>query len=278
MWSAERWHAALQPEALTVVHKPWGRRGGAPSRAECLPCTASPAGEAPWQPVLQALSTWLAGRPRPPRNLHVVLSGHFVRWQLLPWSEALVRPDELAAYAGLRLREIYGAAAEQWQVAYAAPAPGQSVAVCGVDAALLAGLRALCAERGTRLVSATPYAAAAFGHWRRALGRQQAYFGVLEPGLLLLGLQQGGHWRSLRSERVPASGPRLAEALLRMQGQQALAAGEEGMARRTFLAGVDAAALQGTPSATPAPTWLAPRWAAASAAPLPRAARMALGV
>jgi len=291
VWFAERWHVALQPGALTVVQRGRGARGGAPEHAECLPCPQAAPGDAAWAPVLQALASWLAGRPRPPRVLHAVLSGHFVRWQLLPWSDALVRPDELAAYAALRLREVYGAAADAWQVAYAAPAPGQAVAACGVDAALLARLRAVCAARGTRLQSVTPYAAAAFGHWRRALGRQTTYFGVLEPGLLLLGLQRGGQWRSLRSERVPASGPRLAEALRRMQGQQALAAGLDERGLPLYLAGVQhgthhgaqeavqergvhAPALDGT---APASTWLAPRWPVAAAS-VPPAARMALGV
>lgn len=274
MWSADSWHVALQPEALTVVRRRRALRVAAPAHAEQLSSPQAAPGQAPWQPVVQALDAWLAAQPRPPRALHAVLSGHFVRWQLLPWSDALARPDELATYAALRLREIYGAVAEQWQVAYAAPAPGQAVAVCGVDQALLAQLQALCAARGTRLQSLRPYAAAAFGHWRRALGRQATYFGVLEPGLLLLGLQQGGRWRSLRSERVPASGPRLAEALRRMRGQQALAEGVEEGGLPMYLAGVHGA---GSDDVGLASTWLAPRWISAPSS-APPAARMALGV
>jgi hypothetical protein len=273
VWFADAggaWHVALRPDGLTLACRRWGQGRGAPAQVELQACVQAAPGVAPWQPALGALSTWLAARPQPPRTLRVVLSGHFVRWQLLPWSDALVRPEELGAYAALRLREVFGPAAERWQVAYAAPAPGHAVAACGVDAELLVQLRAVCASTGTRLESVTPYAAAAFGHWRHTLGRQSACFGVLEPGVLLLGLLRGGRWHSLRSERVPVDGPRIAVALRRMQMQQGIAAGEDGQALPLFLAGVGELPWV---DAGPAVRRLAPRWTTDTPS-----ARMALGL
>lgn len=275
MWSAERpWQIALAPQGATLLRRSWR---GAVLHTEHLPCSPShapaAAQDAPWHDAVQALGEGLARQPRTkltPRAVRVVLSGHFVRWQLLPWRDALVHPRELAAYAGLRFREVFGTPAAQWQVAYAATAPGHAVAACAIDTALVAALRARCAAAGTRLVAVTPYASLAFGRWRRTVGQQPAFFGVLEPGHVALGLLEGGHWRSLRSARLPLEAPRLGDALRRLLLQEGLVAGCDAGTVPLYLAGAREA-----PAAMEdlAFSWLRPRGVA-----LPASTRMALGV
>lgn len=154
-----------------------------------------------WQPALVALAQLLATPQGAQASVHVVLSGSFVRWQLLPWRPELSQASELATYAALRFRDVFGRAADDWQVFHSAQPPGKTVPACAVDAALMTALHNTCEAAGARLASVTPYFASAFDHWRKALGERTAWFGLIESDCLSLALLQGGDWLGLRAQR-----------------------------------------------------------------------------
>jgi hypothetical protein len=152
--------------------------------------------------VLDALAHWLAAHDAKKSTLHVVLSGRFVRWQLLPWRAELTQRSELATYATLRFREIFGKAADDWQILHSPQPPGKTVPTCAIDLALMQALRATCEAAGARLAVVTPYFASAFDHRRKALAGKTSWFGLIEADCLSLGLLQGGNWVALRSQRL----------------------------------------------------------------------------
>lgn len=202
MWFAERppLQVALLERQLVIAR---GRRSGDAVEHIDLPQPEAAAATAPaWQAAVDALRGWLAREGQKPADLSVRLSAHFVRWQLLPWQDQLSRQQERAAYARLRLRGTFGAAAENWRVVGAPAAPGQAWPACAVDEALVGALQSLQSPGGLRLRSVAPYFATAYDHWRGRLGRGSAWFGVVEPGALTLGLLQQGQWRGLRALRL----------------------------------------------------------------------------
>lgn len=128
----------------------------------------------------------------------VTLSSDFVRYCVLPWSAALDRVEDWLDYARQTFASIYGTdAAAGWDVRVdRAPARSPRVA-SAVDAGLVDSLRSLRC-----VVSVRPYLMAAFNARRRAIGRQDAWFVLQEPGCLTYALIGNGHWRLVRRRRV----------------------------------------------------------------------------
>jgi hypothetical protein len=100
----ERLLVRLAPAELTVGEK----------RYPCDPAY----GTEPWHGALEALKgvTW------PRARVTVVLSNHFVRYALVPWSAALATPAEEQAYLRHHFAKIPGAASRAWR----APSMGSS--------------------------------------------------------------------------------------------------------------------------------------------------------
>ena len=71
--------------------------------------TAEASGE-PWRGCVETLGSALSAEHMA-GALHVVLSDHFLRYALVPWSENLVADAERLAFARLTLSEIYGSVA-----------------------------------------------------------------------------------------------------------------------------------------------------------------------
>ena len=92
---ASEYCAALAPGRIELTR----RRGGLRRRTQAFHCanleTARDEGGS-WSFALTALESLLKD-DRPMRGrLRVVLSSHWVRYQLIPWNDALLTPDELA--------------------------------------------------------------------------------------------------------------------------------------------------------------------------------------
>lgn len=181
-----------------------------------------------WQPAVAALSGWLRERGLQRAQLRVFLSSQLVRWQLLEWQPQLTRPRELDAYVHLRFRATFGAVADSWRVVHTEPLPGRALPACAIDEALLAELQALGSIGHTKVASVVPYFSAAFDRWRGSLGHQTAWFGVIEPGSLTLGLLHRGVWQGLRSARhAQPSAAGWRSLLPALQAQIRLASGIE---------------------------------------------------
>lgn len=261
MWSlrsltAPTWHVDLSAQRLTLA------RSAKSVAVETISLASGAAGEvdAPWQAAVAALAQWLATTKQKKPTLHVVLSGRFVRWQLLPWQAELGHPDELAAYAALRFREAYGKVADDWQVLHAPQPPGETVPACAVDSELVVALRATCEKAGATLAVVTPSFAAAFDRWHSTLNKKAVWFGLIESDGVSLGLLRGGHWIALRSQRVEQN---WRDALPGMMAQMGIAGGVTDAHVPLYLAGGTGVDM---PVADAAFTWLPPPMPLAQAA------------
>ena len=225
----ERIEALLAPDSLRL------RRNGG---SETVAVTAN--GDEAWRAPLAALDHALRTRPAraapgaarlPPAlaamlapRLDIVLSEHFVRWQLLPWQSDVEAPAEQEAWARHNFREVYGDISRHWRVRCADQPPGAATPACAIDDALLLALRQLVEVHGCRLGSLRPLFAAAAGRWQRKLPRGIAWFAVLESDRLSLGLLCERRWRALHGEPVAAS-EQSGELLAGLITRSAIAAG-----------------------------------------------------
>lgn len=273
MWSPSKpvIRVGLSQQALTVARMPRFGVGsvGSVEQLACEPAASSASGQTePWRAAVERLARWLSDHQEQRFAVQVVLSGRFVRWQLLPWRVELSGRAELTAYAALRFRETYGKAVQDWNILPAALAPGCTAPAAAVDSALIEALTQSCQAQGAQLQELSPYFSSAFDAWRRHIKGQAAWFGTVEADTLTLGLLRGGQWTALQTRRLNGDWRVPLPALME---HIALSCDVPEGVGPLYLAGdIPAPAVQ----ATLPFTWLAPRQAAERAAP---GLRLALG-
>jgi hypothetical protein len=295
---APLFRVGLSQASITVARMP--RFGvGSVGAVEQLACAGAPATNAttspvatpaatdanePWRPAVERLAQWLSEHKgqHTSMRVQVVLSGRFVRWQLLPWRVELSGHNELAAYAALRFRETYGKAVQGWNILPTAMPPGHTTPAAAVDRALVDALNASCKAHGARLQLLTPYFSSAFDAWQGRIKGHAAWFGTLEADTLTLGLLQGGQWAALQTQRWSNDWREPLRALMAqialscdVPGDVSVAAQAEGatpVSLPLYLAGDMAAP---TPQASMPFTWLAPPQLAQRS---PAGLRLAMGL
>ena len=142
----------------------------------------------PWQRPL-ALLRELAGSGA--RHLHLVVSNHFVRYQLLPWESIVACKGDTQALAQARLQLAFGDAAAGWQVLADAPRFRSASLAAAIDGQLLASAREIAAAAGLQIASIRPHLLAA-RQCHPVKNTGAGWFAVFEPGrLTVLGSVQG---------------------------------------------------------------------------------------
>jgi hypothetical protein len=116
------------------------RRGVRPTLAAEVD-HADPAAAAGWEGALTLLEqqmnegTWSDARVR------VVLADHWVRYSVVPWSDALSSTGERLAHARELMSGIFGAEMSDWTISLSEAPPGSSRLASAVPTALLQALK-----------------------------------------------------------------------------------------------------------------------------------------
>ena len=139
--------------------------------------------------------------------VEIVLSNHFVRYQLFPWQDGLQNLREELGFARFAFTQTYGSAVDQWHIALSDEAPGQPRIAAAIDAALLEKLGEEVKKAGGELVSVSTSLVSAVDYWRSSFdSHQPTWFLSYESGLLTLLLRDRKGWRWVRSRRVAEDG------------------------------------------------------------------------
>lgn len=189
-----RVHVAPQ-QLLTVVC-----RSGQP-----LPASAArvaidnPTGH--WQPAVDALRAWLvrSGQSGAGLPLELSLAGRWCQMLVAPWSDALLTDAGATRFLQAQLAALYGEAARSWSVAADDAPYGQPRLACGIDAALLADLRAAA---GARCRSIEPAVSAVL---RALLASRPQALAVVEAGRLTLAALSGGRITAIAAQPCGAA-------------------------------------------------------------------------
>jgi hypothetical protein len=172
-------HVLLTPRQLLLARAGWTVAQGRPRRVAlapaCIDCTPAQQGQAHWAAALAALEAHMdqhaAGQRHVRRRvrLHVTLSNRLVRYAAVPWQPALAGQAERLAYARDCMRQLYGAAADGWDLCLSLDAAGRAGLASAIDAELPAALTALCARSGAALAVLRPQLMDVFNRYRRRL-------------------------------------------------------------------------------------------------------------
>ncbi|MGE5493185.1 MAG: hypothetical protein ACM31P_18090 [Actinomycetota bacterium] len=197
----DRLHAVLTPRRVVLVRLAKGF-GDRVVGKESLACPEPAPGEAPWQPALATLAGALPGRQWKHAELRAILSNHFAHYLLIPWQEKLSGEDDLLALVRHRFTEVYGDAADDWEILWSEGKPPAPYLACAVDRRLLVGLRDASSAAGLPLTSIRPYLLAAFNRWRRELDGRKDWFLLAEEGRLCLAWFREGEWAGVHCQSV----------------------------------------------------------------------------
>jgi hypothetical protein len=152
-----------------------------------------------WAVALDTLDHLLADHTHAGAELSVVISGHFSRFCLVPWSEQISSPDELLGFARLCFEDLYGVPTQPWSLVLSPEPAGYDRVASALPQDLLTRLRTLVSARGLRLRSVQPYLMTAFNHFDKSLDAGDFLFVVAEPVRSVLLLAREGRWASVRS-------------------------------------------------------------------------------
>lgn len=178
---------------------------------------------ADWPTAIETLSEQLA-RPEWGRAaVRVVVADRWVRYAVVPWSDALGSAEEQSAHARELLLGRFGEALADWRLSVADAPPGQARLACALPAALLDGLRAAVDGQGRRLASVQAQLIAGYNDWRhRFAGGATAWFVSVEDGTLTALRTDARGVSRVHAVRVDAD---WARELRRLQTMSRVAAG-----------------------------------------------------
>lgn len=208
-WSPDRVLIGLYPDRLRWL------RHDARLRVRDRGCVAVATQAGPrWAPAAAALAQALATMEAKRARATVVLSSHFVRHALVPWSVHTADDAQRSEMARYAFAQIYGPAVEDWAVQVSDGGLGAHAVASAVDRALLDAVAAAGAVVRLRIDSVQPHLMAAFNRFHARLGRRSHWFALVEPGALCVALLARGRWRRLVCRRSDEDWGRALRALL----------------------------------------------------------------
>jgi hypothetical protein len=219
----ERLLVELRPASVTLVrHAVFPRARMLSTRTIAAEPGTGSGGHAvePWRASLDTLAVVLREPQTSLGRVEVVLSDHFVRYALIPWSESLVADSERLAFARLAFRDVYGQVADGWDLCLDEQPAGKASFASAVDRALVAGLRDLVSLAGGKLEAVRPALAECLNRHRGAFKEPDFCIATAEPGRISVAFRSRAGWQAVRSRRIEGT---LAETLPVLLKQEAVA-------------------------------------------------------
>jgi hypothetical protein len=190
---------ALCPDRVTLarVSRRWRPEVTAKHVVHC-----SAAGTSDWKPCLEALRQALPEPFLRNADASVVISNHFVRYAMVPWSEHLVSDDEKRAWVKHHFVELFGELAGATEYRWSDDRPDTACVASAVDGEFVSAIRAAFEPTSLRLRSVQPYLMAVFNRWKPHAKRNSAWFLVVESGRACIAAVANGEWRTITSKKI----------------------------------------------------------------------------
>lgn len=147
-------------------------------------------GAQPWDGALAALKSCDTTL-----RATVVLSNHFVRYAIVPWSAGVDTAAEEEAYVRHHFARVHGDRAKSWVLRWTRN--GDTRLASAIDQGLLEALKLAL----PRLASMQPYLMAAINGCRDLIPKTGAWVALVEDERACIALHAGGRWRAVQNAR-----------------------------------------------------------------------------
>lgn len=196
----EQIRIALAPQQVTLLRL---TRGWAPRVREkrVITCDLSKPGDPPWHNALATLNAALPAFARKKSNVVVILSNHFVRYALVPYSDQISSKEEDLALVRHQFTHVYGTAVEQWALRLSDDGRSATRVASAIDQGLVTALQDIFQSGKLNLTSIQPYLMAAFNQWRHRFA-DAALFALIEHGRLCLATFHQHQWHSIKTVKI----------------------------------------------------------------------------
>ena len=155
-----------------------------------------------WQPVLEALAEHLDNELWQDARARVVISDHWTRYAVLPWSRDISGEAERIAHARLILSNTYGDLVDKWTIRLSDSPPGSAAVVSAISSELLQALGEILRPRRLQLVSLQPQLILSYNNWRDELPETAAWFASVDEGSLAAMHISNGQCDRVRAVRI----------------------------------------------------------------------------
>jgi hypothetical protein len=189
----------LAPHRVTLAYM---RRGARPQNMKLQDTPVIGERIGGWEATIGVLGGCLVDPIWNRAACRVIVANHWMRFAIVPWSDALSDRDERLLFAQHCLSKIYGDVALQWCVTLNEAPPGHSQVACAIPRALLDEIERHTESCGLRVRSIQPQLIAAFNCWRAQLSNASGWFVTLEEGSLAAAHLSRGAWDAVRTVRT----------------------------------------------------------------------------
>ena len=186
----------LHPDQVSLVRIRQGRFSKTEAKSAIIETqtVASP----PWKGAVDRLGQLISGIQSDRADVEVVLSNHFVRYVVLPWSNEVVDIDEALVMARIRFEEVYGDMASGWEIRLSEAGYGESCVACAIDRELLQEVAGAFLKTSLHLISIQPYLMSAFNQCREKIKDANYLLMLAEHGRLGLVQVRNRQWSQIR--------------------------------------------------------------------------------
>lgn len=203
----------LHPNQVTLVRVQKGRLSRTKEMSRLLDITESTSPS--WLGALEHLDALIADIRSAKADVEVVLSNHFVRYAVVPWSNESMDSVEEQAMTRICFEQTFGDLADGWDMRLSEAGYGQSRLASAVDRELTQALSDVFAKTALRLISIQPYLMASINHLQRQVQDEDFLFLMGERGRLCFAQVRSRQWSQVRSSPVDDIGAELPALLSR---------------------------------------------------------------
>lgn len=186
-----------------------------------LPC--APISDVPnWQSALDVFECWLGSHEMGRADVTVVLSNHFVRYAVMPYSIDVNSREEERTLAQILFEGVYGELVKQWKLEIVDGGYGEPRLMAAADTSLLDKIANVLTPSTLQLSAITPYFVSAFNRFHKQMQEPDGLFTVVEAGQMVVVAFKNAQLSSVR--RVLLNG-KLDEHLPKLLQREALTSG-----------------------------------------------------
>jgi hypothetical protein len=156
-----------------------------------------------WDAALRALNGLQKDTLPKGARCMVLLSDHFMRYQVLPWQPALTTRGEWDAFARQSFKIAFGAISDKWRISLSMHRYGTPLVAASVEEDFVQGVEAVVQSMGLKLQGIEPHFMSVFNRYRNRCKKADFWLVIHEAGgRLCMAKVNNRQWTNVSSRQL----------------------------------------------------------------------------